>query len=162
MFGKTEFYQLEDVEKKILRELFDNSRINITKISRKHDLSIDVIRNRIKKLENNQIIIKYQPIIDYNKLGYEFFKTFLYFKNLSKYDEDRLMEYTRKNNKIIHLVKQISPWDVELEIMCDSYLEYTKIISDLTKEFSNIIHKVATAIMAEDYIWPAKKMIFEE
>jgi len=89
---KQNFINLKMLKKKILRELFDNSRINITKISRKHDLSIDIIRNRIKKLENNQIIIKYQPIIDYNKLGYEFFKTFLYFKNLSKYDEFNLIK----------------------------------------------------------------------
>ncbi len=71
------------------------------------------------------------------------------------------MEYTRKVPEIIHLVKQISPWDVELEIMCENYLDYNKIISELTQEFANIIQKVETAIMHEDYLFPAKEMIFE-
>jgi hypothetical protein len=71
------------------------------------------------------------------------------------------MEYCRLNPKIIHMVKQISPWDIELEIMCESYLDYNEIISNLTKEFSEIINKVETAIMGEDYVFPANKMIFE-
>ena len=59
------------------------------------------------------------------------------------------------------MVKQISPWDIELEIMCKSYHEYNEIIVDLTREFSNVVNKVETAIMGEDYVFPAKQMIFE-
>jgi DNA-binding Lrp family transcriptional regulator len=162
MFAVLENYQLEEIEKKILKELFHNSRINVVDIARKHKTTVDIVRNRIKKLEKRKIIFRYLVKIDFNKLGYEFFKTFLYFKNLTKQDEKRLMEYTRKNPKIIHLVKQISPWDVELETMCDSYLDYNDIISNLTKEFSDIISKVETAIMGEDYVFPAEKMIFED
>ena len=36
-----------------------------------------------------------------------------------------------------------------------------EIISDLTEKFSNIIKNVDTAIMNEDHIFPAQKMIFE-
>lgn len=154
-------YQLEEIEKKVLKEIFKNSRINVVDIARKHNTTVDIVRNRMKKLEQKGIIANYKVIIDFNKLGFEFFKTFLYFKNLNKEDEERLMEYTRKVPEIIHMVKQISPWDVELEIMCESYLQYNKIISDLTKEFVNIIQKVETAIMHENYVFPADEMIFE-
>ena len=71
------------------------------------------------------------------------------------------MEYCRVNPKIIHLVKQISPWDIELEIMCCNYIEYNTIISELTKEFSGAISKVETAIMSQDYIFPSKELVFE-
>jgi len=161
MFDILDNYELEEIEKNILKELFNNSRINIVDIARKYNFSVDVIRNRIKKLEKNKIIFRYLAEIDFNKLGYEFFKTFLYFKNLKKEDEKKLIEYVRLNPKIIHLVRQISPWDIELEIMCESYLEYNKIISNLTKEFSEIINKVETAIISEDYVFPSKQMIFE-
>jgi len=73
-----------------------------------------------------------------------------------------LMEYTRKQPQIIHLIKQISSWDIELEMMCDYYQEYNQIICDLTQEFSGIINKVETAIISEDYVFPASKMIFED
>ena len=85
----------------------------------------------------------------------------MYFKNLTTSDEKRLREYCRLNPKILNLIRQISPWDIELEIMCESYQDYNNIISDLTKEFANIVDKVETAIMGEDHIFPAEKMIFE-
>lgn len=161
MFNRLENYQLEDVEKKILKELYINSRINVVEIAMKHNTSIDIVRHRIKKLEDKGVIFKYHANIDFNKLGYEFFKTFLYFKNLTKEDETRLMMYCQANPKIIHLVKQISPWDIELEIMCESYHDYNHIIADITQEFSTIINKVETAIMGEDYIFPSDTLIFE-
>lgn len=162
LFGKPGSDKLEEIEKKILKELFHNSRVSVVEIARKHKTTVDIVRNRIKRLEERKIIFRYLVKIDFNKLGYEFYKTFLYFRNLTKEDEKRLMEYTRKKPKIIHMTKQITPWDVELEIMCESYHEYNGIIADLTKEFAGIINKVETAIMGEDYVFPAEKMIFEE
>ncbi len=160
-FNELDSYQLEEIEKNVLRELFDNGRINVVDIARKHNSTVDIVRNRLKKLEERKIIIRYLAKINYNKLGYEFFKTFLYFRNLTKNDERRLREYCRLHPKIIHLIRQISPWDIELEIMCESYLDYNEIISNLTKEFSAVINKVETAIMGEDYVFPADKMVFE-
>lgn len=161
IFGTPETLVLDETEKKVLQELFLNSRISLVEIARKHDTTIDIVRNRIKRLEEKKIISRYTTKIDFNFLGYEFYKTFLYFHNLTKADELKLMEYTRKNPNIIHLIKQISPWDIELEIMCESYHQYNQIISALTLEFSEIISKVETAIMSEDYVFPAQKMIFE-
>ena len=86
---------------------------------------------------------------------------FLYFRNLDEEQLNRLMDYCLKNPNIIHMVKQISPWDIELEIMCENYEEYNLIISELTEKFSNIINKVETAIMSEDYVFPSDKMVFE-
>ena len=45
--------------------------------------------------------------------------------------------------------------------MCKSYQEYNKIIGELTKQFSETIKKIETAIISEDYVFPAKEMVFE-
>jgi len=161
MFYSIEHYDLEPIEKQILKELFLNSRESVVEIARKHSSTVDIVRNRMRKLEERGIIFRYLAKIDYNKLGYEFYKTFLYTKNLTLEDERRFLEYTRQQPEIIHFVKLISPWDIELEIMCESYQDYNSIISGLTEEFSEVISKVETAIMGEDYVFPAKEMVFE-
>ncbi len=160
-FASQEHFALETLEANILKELFKNSRTNIVSIARKLNTTVDKVRTRIKRLEGRKVIFRYVAIIDLPHIGYDFYKAFLYFKNLTKQDEKRLMEYTRKEPKIVHLIKQISPWDIELEIMCESYADYNKIISNLTQEFSTVISKVETAIMGEDYVFPAQKMVFE-
>lgn len=38
---------------------------------------------------------------------------------------------------------------------------YNEIISNLTERFSNIIQKIETSIMGEDYVFPSKELIFE-
>ena len=87
-----------------------------------------------------KIIIKYTAVINYQKLGFEFYKTFLYFKNLNEKDMDSLMTHCLDNPNIIHLIKQISPWDIELEVMCENYEEYNKITADAGLE-GNILVK---------------------
>lgn len=158
-FSKT--YTLDDIEKSILKELFKNSRVNIVDIAIKHNSTVDIIRHRMKKLTQLHIISRTMTVIDYTKLGYALYKTFLYFKRFSKEDEKQLMTYCLGEPNIIHLIKQISPWDVELESMCESYQKYNEIISKLTERFSDTIAKVETAIISEDHVFPAKQMVFE-
>lgn len=161
MFEEGEIVEIDNISKKILKELFKNSRINITEIANKLKTTIEIVRNRMKNMENKKIIVKYTISIDYEKIGYEFFKTFLYFKNLSDEDLNLLMNHGLNNENIIHIVKQISPWDIELEVMCRNYKEYNKVISELTEKFSNIIRKVETTIIGENYVFPSKRIVYE-
>jgi Lrp/AsnC family transcriptional regulator for asnA, asnC and gidA len=161
IFEKTENINLDKISIGILERLFNNSRENIASIADKTHTTIDKVRIRMKRMEEQKIIARYTISIDYKKLGYEFYKTFLYFKNLNDDDLKKLINYIENKPNIIHLIKQISPWDIELETMCLSYEEYNRIMSNLTEEFSGIIKKVETAIIGEDYVFPSKRMIFE-
>ena len=161
MFEKKETIELDKISKGILKSLFNNSRENIAFIAEVTNSTIDKVRIRMKRLQEQKIIVRYTVNINYKKLGYEFYKTFLYFKNLSSEDLDKLMGYVENQPNTINLIKQISPWDIELETLCKGYEAYNKILTTLTKEFSHIIRRTETAIISEDYLFPSKKMIFE-
>ena len=161
LFEKIEHNQLDEISIKILKELYENSRTNIVSIAEKYKTSVDIVRNGMKKLEENKIIARYTISLDYKKIGYEFYKSFLYLNNVNEKEFEKLMNYCKNNPNVVFFVKQISPWDVELEIMCESYSRYNEIIGGITEKFSHIITNVETAIMSEDYIFPSKKLIFE-
>ncbi len=161
MFDRPSNIKLDTMSIKVLKSLFKNSRENIAAIAHDNNTTVDIVRTRMRRLEEQKVIVKYSAILNYQKLGYEFYKTFLYFRNLSKQELDRLMNYVLHHHNILFMLKQISPWDIELEIMCKSFVEYTKIISALTEEFSKSIQKVETAIMKEDHIFPSEKMVFD-
>ena len=160
LFLKKTPYELDELERKLLSCLLDNGREQLVILATKCNSTVDAIRTRLKRLVQKKVISRFTTVINTNKLGFDFYKTFLYFRNLSKKDEMRLFEYARAQPNILHLVKQISPWDIELEIMSESYTKYNQIIAELTKEFANCIHKVETAIMHQDYIFPARGKIF--
>ncbi|MBM3232843.1 AsnC family transcriptional regulator [Candidatus Pacearchaeota archaeon] len=161
MFDKHVAIELDKVSKGILRKLFKNARENIATIAHEMGVSVDIVRGRMRKLEEQEIIKRYTTHVDYSKLGYELYKTFLYFRCLSSAELERFMEYVRKDQNIIHVIKQISPWDMELEILCKGFGEYNLIVSKLTEEFSKNINKVESAVIIEEYIFPAEKMVFE-
>jgi DNA-binding Lrp family transcriptional regulator len=144
-----------------LKLLFENGRENIAKIARKLNTTIEIVRNRIRNFETKGIIIRYLPIIDFHRLNLEFFKTFVYLNHINENSIEELKKYCLRDKNIIHFLTQISPWDVELEIICDNFKHYNEIISNLTKEFPEIIEKIETSIISEDYVFPAEKMIFE-
>ena len=90
---------LSDLDKKILNILIQKARTPLTEISRKTKSTVDIVRNRMKKLESNGIIMQYRIAINHTKLGYEMFKAFVYFHNLSEQDEKKLIEYAKQNYK---------------------------------------------------------------
>ena len=60
---------MDENDKKILTELISNSRIPISKISSKTGIPDSTVSNRIKKLENNNIIEQYTTIINPEAIG---------------------------------------------------------------------------------------------
>lgn len=155
-----ENYELEEIEKKILKELYNNSKINLSELAFKTKSTIDIVRSRMKKLERLGIIIRYTIYIDYKKIGYELYKTFIYLSSYTKEDLDNLMKYAEKSDKIINIVKQIASWDFEFIIFAKNFEEYTNTINELTKTNPKMFRKFETSIMSEDIIFPCKEVYF--
>jgi Lrp/AsnC family leucine-responsive transcriptional regulator len=84
IWNKPSDYQLDEVEKQILSKLHNNARAKIVDLVNKTDSTLEIIRNRMKKLEKNKIIALTQAEINYQKIGYNFFKSFVYLKKSTK------------------------------------------------------------------------------
>ena len=143
---------LDETDKKILNNLAQNARINLVKLSKKTKSTVDIIRNRIKKLEEKKIIMQYRIAVDHTKLGYDMFKAFVFFNNLSEQDENKLFEYAKQNDRILYLIRQLSAWDVEIEIMAESYEEFNRIMDDMRLKFADSMRNYEFVLMRED-IW---------
>lgn len=146
------FNKIDELDKKILNLLINNGRIPLVDLVKQTKSTVDIIRNRMKKLQEKGIILQYRIAIDHEKIGYEFFKAFLYFNNLSEQDEQRLFEYAKGHPAIIYLIRQVSSWDVELEMVCKSYEEFTSIMNDIRKRFVASMRNYESVLMKED-IW---------
>jgi DNA-binding Lrp family transcriptional regulator len=158
LFGDVEHNSIDKTDRVILSELFHNSRIRTVELARKTGASVDIVRGRMKNMEKKGLIAKYTAIIDYQKVGLEFYKTFLYFDSFSKEDEKKLFEMTKQDPNILHLVTVIAPWDIELEIMVENYQQYNQIIRRIKSEFPNL-RNVESATMSGDFVFPAKDTI---
>lgn len=153
-----EDYELDEIEKKILTELYNNSKINLSDLAFQTDSTIDIVRGRMKKLEKLGVIIRYSIYINYQKIGYELYKAFIYLASYNKEEINSILKYAEKSDKIINVVKQIAPWDLEFIIFAKNFEDYLDTVNELTKINPKLFKKFETSIMSEDIIFPCDKV----
>ena len=64
-------FEADDVDRAILRELRQDSKQSLRKLAEKIHAHPNTIMQRIKRLENEKVIIKYSIDVDYRKIGFD-------------------------------------------------------------------------------------------
>jgi len=160
LFGSVGFNKVDGLDSAILAELSKNARMHTVELAKMVGGTADVVRGRIKRLEKLGIICRYYAMLDYKKMGMEFYKSFLFFDSLPVQLEKKLYNFCKAHPNIVYLIRQISPWDVEIEIMVRNYAEYNAIINRIKEEFSENLGNVESAVMNEDDVYPFERTVF--
>ncbi len=161
-WSKPEDNELDEIEKALLKALFKNGRESLVNLADKCKTSIDKIRTRMRRLDDKKIIFAYKAVVDYNKLGYEFYKSFLFLKNYNQEAEKKLLGHFKKDKNILNILRMVGPWNLELEVMVESYHQYNKIMHELRIKFPELIVDIESAIMNDEHLFVSDKLIFED
>jgi DNA-binding Lrp family transcriptional regulator len=62
---------LDELDLKIIRALNSNARKSYRDIAKELDLSLTTISKRIKRMEDEKVILGYAPLLDQEKLGFD-------------------------------------------------------------------------------------------
>lgn len=150
---------IDEKDKIIIHELHKNSRESLVNLAEKASLSIDSTSKRIKKLRDKKIIGFYHTDIDYNLLGFEKYKLFIYVKKYSEDFEKNLFNYFRSNKNTSNIIKMIGPWKIELEFLIKEHNAFEKIISELQEKFSDYILKLDFSIFRNEVWHPSENLL---
>lgn len=153
--------EMDELDNQILLNLANNARIPLTELAKKVNSTVEIIRARIKKLEQKEIILNYRIAVDFNKLNLEFFKLFIYFRTVSKKDELALAEWMRTNPRALYYIRSLAPWEMEPEFVVDNYKEFNQIVNELRKRFPHVIRNYEHLIMISESWMPAYKEILK-
>ena len=149
--------KIDELDSKILLILANEARIPLTKLARRVKSTIEIVRGKIRKLEEKGIILNYRIAIDFNKLGLEFFKAIIYFRKLSGKDEKVLFEWMRTHPNSLYYIRSLAPWEAEFEFAVENYQHFNIIINDLRKQFPHVIRNYEHLIMIHEEWMPAYK-----
>ncbi len=143
-------YELDDVEYKILKELCNKKRVSIVDISNSLSLSLKVVSYRLKKMDEDKIILTYRAIIDYKKLNLDYYKLFFKLSNYSKLKIKEFKKYLMAHKKVIYLVEAIGISEkIDIEILVNSNEELLLFIDELRQAFPNLINSYEIIISRE-------------
>lgn len=141
---------LDELDKNILDNLSTQARMPLVELAQKTNSTVDIVRNRIKRMEKKNVIFQYRIALNHAKLGYSMFKAFVYFNHLTTKAENKIFEYAKKETRIFNLIRQLSSWDVEVEIMAKSYEEFTEIMNDMRNEFKEVIRNYELLLIKDE------------
>ncbi len=109
----------------------------LLKIANKLNTSPQVIRNHIKKLEKNKIILGYRALIDVSFLGYRYYKSYLNLINTERIPE--LEQFCLQHPNILNVNRTIGGRDFEIELQAESFDEFDSIMNELRRQFAGMI-----------------------
>lgn len=135
----TKLLEIDETDKKILKELAVNARENIVDLSEKLKLTRDVISYRLKKLTEEKLLIQHRCFLNLENIGINFYKIILRTKNLDSKTEENLRKYLENHKKATAFLKLIGSWDLEIELETEDENELYSILNEIRKNFSEII-----------------------
>ncbi|MFM9839911.1 MAG: Lrp/AsnC family transcriptional regulator [Cyclobacteriaceae bacterium] len=117
---------LDNLDKRILKELQLNARISVSEIGRRVGLSTPAVTERISKLEQENFIQGYQTKVNYCKLGLPI-KVFIHFRSISLKHVDII--------KMIDVIPEVVEWHTITGDSC----ALLKVVVATTEELERVI-----------------------
>ena len=137
--------KLDLKDRKILYELDLNARQSDSEIAKKTGLSREAVRYRINKLQEEGYIHYFMTILNSMKLGFEWYRTFFKFQNLTLEKEEEIIGWLKKHASWITRVEGI--WDLNTGIFCKNAYEYRDIINEFCLKYNEYIVQYDVAIV---------------
>mgnify|MGYP006418137931 FL=1 len=142
--------KVDDADLKILRTIAPNCRLSIIDIAKKTNLASNIVRYRIKQLENKGLILHYKIGVDAKRYGLIVAKAFVYFNNHTIKREKELISYCKEEKKIINVVRCLGPWDFEIESEVEDFEIFNQLLKEIREKFPDLIKNYERVITVSE------------
>lgn len=154
--------EIDIKDRKILYELDKNARASFSSIAKSVRLSKNSVINRIKKMEEDQIILGYNTLINLNQLSYTTYDIYIKFKNTSLEKEKQIIDKLIKNKDVWFVGKADGEVNLGLLISTKTPEEFFNIWDEIYNEINNFVKIVRIAILLEYHHFNRKYLLAEE
>lgn len=146
-----ETVELDEKSYELINIIKENSRKPTVELMEELDVSAQTIKNRMKKLKENNIITGFNIRVDHTKFGLHHFHTFLNLTNMDEKMERKLIQYLTSKKTTTHIIKAFGRWDLEFESVFKSHFELHDFLKKLKDEFPENISKHNSALIYKIY-----------
>lgn len=144
-------FELDNIDKKILYHLGQNSKEKLVNISQKINLTPEGVKGRIRRLEKNGIIKGYSIVVNGNKFGKIWCLALL---NIEKRDIENFRKSLKKVKAISSYNQTIGIWNFNITFFANDLEELYQVINKIRNEFSKEIKGFEFMIFFEFYKYP--------
>lgn len=136
---------------KVLKIISNNARIQTVDIARKARISIEKVRHSLRKLEKEEVIQGYKPLMDVHKLGFRWNVMFLRLKSIKEEQKEEMIEYLKALPEVFYVVQGVGNCNLMIEFQTTSSKEFEDVKEKVSNKFSNIIADEKTVQLTEEH-----------
>lgn len=126
---------LSELDKKIFNLVHDNANFTYLDIAENIGTKAETVKRHLKKLEREEIILKYKLLIDYNKIGYIWSLLHL---SLNKNKKRENLLKTLKAEKRVPFISETIEGDMIVDFVSNNYIELKNFIETLKSKNKEI------------------------
>ena len=141
----------DDLDFQILQLLAQDSRIPTLDIAKKLNLTAITITKRIKRLIELGAILRFHVTINWELIGYKWFKVDLNLKDYNKIHQ--IIKYLEINPHLSYIDKTFGYADLELELIVKNLNQLKEIIEDISIKFPKMIRNYTYFSVAKSHKW---------
>ena len=142
-----ELEQIDETDEKIISLLAENCRTPLIDLAEKLSMSPNGVKERIKKLEQKNIIVGYKTKINYELLGFLHFRVFIHAKKMSSGFYDQVKQFLKQKGNIESISRFWGYADIDFRIHAKDIFELYQTIAELKDKFVENIVDVDSMII---------------
>ena len=152
---------LDVKDKKLLLALDMDARAPDSSIAKIVGLSKQLTNYRIKRLENQEVILSYYTVIDHIKLWLQLYRIALKLENVTKEKEQEIISYLKNHTGWI--VSVLGKWDIWMAIYAKNEFEFMKFWNCFYEKYGSYVENRWISLMTKflnferSFIYPQKK-----
>lgn len=127
----------DELDWKILGALASNARLPLIELAEATGVTAMAIKYRIRQLEVKGVIQGYRALINYSKLGYEYYKVDMWLEEPQRIPE--LQAFCRAHPNIVYIDRTVGGSDIEFEFEIESLEAFHKMMGELKDRFKGAI-----------------------
>lgn len=124
---------MKQTDKKILRHLRDDSRVNLTTISRKTGIPVSTIFDKLKQ-HRGGLLTRFTVLVDFHRLGYPIRANI--FLKVSPEDRDALRHYLHAHPNVNNLWRVNNGYDYAAECLFAGIRESEEFLDEVEHGFA--------------------------
>jgi len=149
--GEPEIAKIDDLDKKLMREINQNARASNVEIANKLKVNYKTVQLRLKKMKDVGIIQGYRTWIDFKKLGSSYYKSLIKLKTLSKEEEPKILLFCKNHPNVVYLVTCVWPWNIELEVEARQEKTFLEILREFRELVGNLLIDYENLTVIEEH-----------
>ena len=112
-------FQIDEKDKELLNLLSADGRVQYKDMAQKLDVSADTVKYRIEKLKNQGLIERFEPVINFSKLGYLQYALIVKCGYLPPETLEKLNLHISKHQHIVRAIKNTYSEEFFMTIICE-------------------------------------------